>query len=145
LSAFQTPAVYKNTSSTPITVGDGLAAFAAGTVWFYPGEDGRSENFGVIRFTVPAAQAGHYQMKAEVAPVYPSGPQGDTDFHIVHNATELFGRFLDASESAHATIVLNLHEGDTVDFAIGRGADGSAYGSGLRIAATLTLLNANGR
>ena len=41
--------------------------------------------------------------------------------------------------------VLALHEGSVVGlatgFAIGRGADGSAYGSGLRIAATLTLLN----
>ena len=95
----------------------------------------------MIRFTVPAT--GHYQIKAEVAPVYPSDPQGDTDFHILRDGTQLFGRFLKPSESAHDTTVLDLQAGDQVDFVIGRGADGSAFGSGLRIDATLTLLNSN--
>src|SRR5262245_31734954 len=48
LSSVQTPAVYKNTSGTTITIGGGLASLPAGTVWFHPGENGRPENLGVI-------------------------------------------------------------------------------------------------
>jgi hypothetical protein len=144
LTSSQTPAVYKNTSSSTITVGGGLASFPAETVWFYAGEDGRPENYGVIRFTVGLGQAGHYQIKTKVAPVYPSSPQGDTDFHLVCKGTEVFSRFLSPEDSAHDTTVVQLLEGDTVDFVIGRGADGSAFGSGLRIESTLKLLNSNG-
>ena len=142
LTSFQTPAVYKNTSGTTITVGGGAASLPPGTVWYYPGEDGRPENFGVIRFSVPAGKAGPYRVEADVSPVYPSSPQGDTDFHITRNTTEVFGRFLAPSASATFNRVFMLHEGDFIDFAIGRGADGLQFGSGLRISATLTALAA---
>ena len=123
-------------------MGGGLAILPAETVWFYPGDDGRPENFGVIRFAVPAGKAGPYRVEAEVSPVYPSSPQGDTDFHITHNETQVLGRFLAPNASISYRRVLVLNEGDVVNFVIGRGADGSAFGSGLRIAATLTALAA---
>jgi len=144
LTSFQTPAVYKNTSGSTFTIGGGLASLPAGTIWFYPGDDGRPENYGVIRFTVGSGQAGHYQIKTHVAPVYPSSPQGDTDFHIICKGTEVFGRFLAPEDTVHDTTVVQLQEGDNVDFVIGRGADGTAFGSGLRIESTLKLLNSNG-
>jgi hypothetical protein len=37
---------------------------------------------------------------------------------------------------------VTLAAGDTIDFAVGRGADGNLYGSGLQISATLTLNHA---
>ena len=58
LTSYQTPAVYKNTAGATISVGGGAASIPAETVWYYPGEDGRSENYGVIRFTVPYGLAG---------------------------------------------------------------------------------------
>jgi len=140
LTSSTTPAVYKNTSGNTITVGGGAASIPDGTVWYYPGEDGQSENFGVIRFTVPYGQSGTYRLQSAVNPVYPSSPQGDTDFHIVVNGTEVLTANLNPSASASYSADHGLNEGDTVDFVIGRGADGSQYGSGLRIAATLTLV-----
>lgn len=137
LSTFQTPAVYKNTTDSTISVGDGLASFPAGTVWFYPGDDGLPENYGVVRFTVPANRNGKFTLRVDVAPVYPTFPQGDTDFHVVKNGAEVYGRFLAPDATATYEDSFILHAGDTVDFVIGRGADGSAFGSGLRIAATL--------
>ena len=139
LTSFQTPAVYRNTSGNTITVGQGTATFPAGTVWYYPGEDGRPENYGVIRLTIPSGSTGHYELRAQVAPVYPGAPQGDTDFHVVHNGKEIFGRFLTPDASANYVTILAVNEGDNIDFVIGRGADGSAYGSGLRIAANLVF------
>jgi hypothetical protein len=112
-------------------------------VWFYPGDDGQPENYGVIRFSVPAGKAGPYRVEAEVSPVYPGSPQGDTDFHVTHNATQVFGRFLSPSASATYRRTLVLSEGDVVNFVIGRGADGSAFGSGLRISASLKALAAD--
>ena len=139
-SSFQTPAVYKNTTLGTISVGSGLASFPAGTVWFYPGEDGRPEKYGAIRFTVPAGREGDYRVKTVVTPVYPSDPQGDTDFHIVLNGKEVFRKFLSPSQSSSSTLTLRLRATQPLDFLIGRGADGSAYGSGLRIQSTLTLI-----
>ncbi len=138
LTSFQTPAVYCNTSTSTASVSGGLVQFPPGACWFFPGEDGRPENFGVIRFAVPAGGAGTYEIKAAVAPIYNGSPQGDTDFHVVKNGVELFGVFLATTESAGYTNAMSLAEGDTIDLVIGRGTDGSAYGSGLRIDASLT-------
>ena len=139
LTSYQTPAVYKNTAGATISVGGGAASIPAETVWYYPGEDGRSENYGVIRFTVPyGLGGGTYNMEVQVDPVYPSSPQGDTDFHVVINGTEVFGVFLDPDQSASWSVsIIGFQDGDTLDFVIGRGDDGSQYGSGLRIDATI--------
>src|SRR5262245_17559237 len=51
LTSFMTPAVYKNTNVTTITIGNGVGTLPPETIWYYPGEAGRPENFGVIRFT----------------------------------------------------------------------------------------------
>ncbi|MEY2408079.1 MAG: hypothetical protein QOF48_749, partial [Verrucomicrobiota bacterium] len=137
LTSFQTPAVYKNTAA--ITVTSGGASFPAGSVWYFPGENGRPENLGIIRFTVPAGAGGNYDVRVSVGPVYDGSPQGDTDFHVARNGTEVFGRNLTAGARAGFTNIVTLNDGDSIDFAIGRGADGSQFGSGLKIAALLTL------
>jgi len=136
LTSYQTPAVYKNTAGETISVGNGLASYPAGTVWYYPGENGRAENFGVIRFTAPSN--GAYRIETAVAPVYNGPPQGDTDFHVLKNGVELFGRSLAPSDTASFSGTVTLSAGGTIDFAIGRGADGSQFGSGLQIQARLT-------
>ena len=132
------PAIFKNTSANTITIGGGISAFPAGTVFFTPGLNGHPENFGVVRFTVPVGASGNYFLGASVAPVYSGPPQGDTDFHVVRNGVELFGRNLAPPDRADYTNVVTLNEGDTLDFMIGRGADGNENGSSLRIAASLT-------
>ncbi len=136
LTSGQAPVVYKNVSNATLTAGSGLVSFAPKEVWFNPGENGRPENFGVIRFTAPSN--GLYQVETSVRPVYSGSPQGDTDFHVLKNGVELFGRFLAPSDTASYSNTVALNSGDMVDFAIGRGSDGNAYGSGLRIVATMT-------
>ncbi|MEY2411307.1 MAG: hypothetical protein QOF48_3977 [Verrucomicrobiota bacterium] len=145
LTPGQTPAIYKNTTPNMITVGGGAATIPPGTVWIIPGETGRPENFGIIRFTVPAGDSGFYRIEAAVRPNYDGPPQGDSDFHVLHNRNELFGRFLSPTENTGFTNTLRLAEGDIVDFAVGRGADGRQFGSALRIHAMLRASKAPSR
>lgn len=132
------PAVFRNaTSNTVVNGGGGI--FEPGVVFFHAGADGSGNNFGVLRLTVPSGASGPYRLETAVRPAYPASPQGDTDFHVLRNGVELFGRFLAPSESAGYTNILLLGAGDTIDFAVGRGADGREYGSLLKIHATLSL------
>ncbi len=136
LTSGQAPVVYKNVSSNTLSAGNGLVSFAPGEIWFNPGENGRPESFGVIRFTAPSNAL--YQIGTGVRPVYAGSPQGDTDFHVLKNGVELFGLFLSPTNSAEYSNTVALVANDTVDFVIGRGADGNSYGSGLKIQATIT-------
>jgi hypothetical protein len=108
---------------------------------FYPGVEGEPENFGVIRFTVPSGGGRTYNLATSVRPAYAASLQLDTDFHVLKNGVELFGRALNVSDTAGYTNSLALAAGDTVDFVIGRGADNSYLWSGLKISATLKSIN----
>ena len=136
LTAGQAPVVYGNTSSVPAVFGGGAVHLPSGAVWFAPGQDGRPENFAIIQFTAPVSS--NYLVHASVQPIYPAWPQGDTDFHVVRNSEELFGIYLSPAQTASFSNVVALAEGETVQFVVGRGADGSEYGSVLRIAALIT-------
>ena len=132
------PAVmFNNTSQTMISA-FGQAVLPPGTVWFYPGWQGKPENYGVIRFTVPSGKTGNYRLEAAVAPMSSGSWQGDTDFHVVQGSNELFGHYLSPTDYAGYTNIISLNEGDAIDFAIGRGVDGKVEGSGLRLQASLT-------
>jgi len=65
---------------------------------------------------------------------------GDSEFHVLDNRQEVFGRFLPPNSATGYTNMLTLEEGDTVDFIAGRGADGVESHSSLRIQAILTLV-----
>lgn len=129
LTRGQSPAVFKNTTASAIGIGGGAAVIPAGAVWFSPGEDGRPENFGAIRLVIPQGTAGAYQIETAVRPHYQGPPQGDTDFHVLLNGASLFDRFLGASEGVGYTNTLRLAEGDRIDLVVGRGLDGSQFGS----------------
>src|SRR5262249_3720164 len=60
--------------------------------------------------------------------------------HVTHNGIELFGQFLGTHEETGYSNTVALGEADTVDFIVGRGQDGNASGSALKITATLRLL-----
>lgn len=135
-SAIGLPALYCNTSSITATLGGGQSVLPPGTMWFHPGADGRPENFGALRFTAPSN--GNYRLETAVDSLYSGGLSGDTDFHVVVNGAEVFGQFLPAHAGTSYTNLVALASGDTVDFAIGRGADGHGYGAGLKLVAILT-------
>jgi hypothetical protein len=132
----QEPTIYRNGTSN--TIGSGQGVFPPGTVFLYSGTDGLSNGFGVVRFTVPSDASGEYHIEAAVRPVYDGSLQGDTDFHVVKNGTELFGRFLAPPEQSGYSNTLTLAAGDTIDFMIGRGQDNSGVSSGLKIQLTIT-------
>src|SRR6185436_8953085 len=100
------------------------------------------QNFAVIRFKVSAGQQGDYRLETAVKAYLETLP-GDSDFHVLKNGVELFGQFLSGSVGTGYTNTLALAAGDTIDFAVGRGADGHLARSGLKIAATLTLDRSN--
>ena len=138
------PAIEKNNSSVVGTSDGGQGTYPPGSVWFYPGQEGTPQNYGVIRFTTPAGGAGTYRLLSNVRS-YLSGPSsGDTDFHILKNGAELFGKFLPPSSAASYSGDLVLASGDIIDFIVGRGADDLLYGSGLFINATLNLTSGGG-
>ncbi len=127
-------------------IGPGTAISASGqfvgppgTVYFTAGGDGAPQDFGAVRFTVPAGGAGNYRVETSVRDLFDGSFQGDTDFHVARNGVELFGQFLPVHQSTSYSNVVELAGGDTVDFLIGRGRDGHQAGSGLKLAATLTL------
>src|SRR6185436_7599366 len=137
------PAIYVNPTSATATSDGGQGVFPPGTVWFYPGIEGNTDNYGIIRFIVPAAVSGNYLLESGVRSYLDGSGSGDTDFHIVHNGAEIFGPFLPPRSGTGFTNSVVLAAGDTVDFAIGRGMDNSVSGSGLKIQATLTYMSTN--
>ena len=109
-----------------------------GTVYFAPGAPGTPQNFGVVRFTAPPGGAGAYEVQVIVTPLFDGALSGESDFHVSKNGQELFGQFLGPNQSTGYTNIVQLASGDTVDFAIGRGADGTGVRSGLKVAAMIS-------
>jgi hypothetical protein len=132
----QEPSIEKN-SSTITGLQDGTE-FPPGTVWFFAGFDGWPQNFGVIRFTVPNQGSSVYSLESAVRCYLEGAASRDADYHVVVNGVEVFGGFLPANSATGYTNTLTLATGDTVDFMVGRGADGLLWNSGLKIQATLS-------
>ncbi len=130
------PAVYVNDSTNTAILGGGQGVVPPGTVWMHPGINGRPENFGAIRFTAPSNA--NYSVSAAADSLYSGNLSGDTDFHVAVGATEVFGQFLAARAGTSFSNIFALNTGDTIDFAIGRGADGNEYGAGLKLALVIT-------
>lgn len=135
------PSIYCNASKTNVITNGGLGNYPPGTVWLYCGNETLTNTYGVVRFTVPAGGTGQYAVQSMVEPAYAVSLQGDTDFHIVKNGVELFGQWLSGADSTGYSNTLSLAEGDTIDFLVGRGRDGSGYASGLLIQATFDLVS----
>jgi len=128
-------------------MGNGIAvseggAFTApsGTVYVWPGNDGSPGVFGVIRFTVPAGGGGVYRIESAARSNFDGPVSGDSDFHVMKNSQELFSRFLAPNSATGWTNTLNLASGDSVDFVVGKGADGSPDHSSLKVHAVIALV-----
>jgi len=136
------PAVYHNATTNTATSDGGQGVFPPGTTWFYAGENGAPQNFGVIRLTIPAGKDGTYRLESAVRP-YLNGPPGnDTDYHVLKNNVELFSQVVPLYGSAGYSNEVSLVAGDTIDFVIGRGLDNN--NSGLKIEARLISVSGGG-
>lgn len=134
------PVIYRNGTTNTIYSSGGR--FPAGAVWYAAGEDGTQRHFGAIRFTAPEKASGRYRLETAVESGLDGPAAGDADFHVVHKGEELFSRTVTSNSSrAGYTNEFALAPGDTIDFLVGRGADGRQRASILRIQATLTSLS----
>lgn len=129
------PAIYHNAGSVARTTAQGTAP--PGAVWFHPGDNGSPENYAAIRYTVPPGGGGRHGIVVAVEPNYYPPSAGDTDFHVTHNGSALFGEFLPVDRGTGYTNSLDLKEGDTIDFLVGRGADANEFASSLKISASI--------
>src|SRR5262249_37859797 len=84
--------VYHNAGNVTVVNNGGQGVFPPGIVWFGPGSDGAPDNFGIIRLTVPNGMDGDYQVDASVHSMLDGSLSGDSDFHVLRNGSELFGR-----------------------------------------------------
>jgi hypothetical protein len=136
LASGEIPIVLRN-ASTNLTWNGGEGDMPPGAVWIYPGFNGWTQNFCVVRFTVPGQGNGRYLLESAAESRLSGISSKDSDYHVVVNGVEVFGIFLPPNARTGYTNEFLLNHGDTVDFMTGRGADGDAYGSGLRLRATL--------
>jgi len=128
------PLVIKNFGTAPD------ASFAdlvlqPGQLAFHPGPQ---DQFSVVRFT--AAQAGLYSLTSGFVPVTTDGTT--TDVHVLENGLSLFdgnvsGAYTAPNGASYSNAGLSLRAGDTVDFAVGYGADGNYGSDSTGISATL--------
>ena len=132
------PATGYNSSTNTAVQDGGQGVFPPGTLWLGGGVDGRPENFCVVRFTVPSQGSGEYLLQSTVRPYLDGDLSGDVDYHVDVNGSEVFGVFLPPRTGTNYSNTFRLSVGDTVDFMVGRGADGHNYGSALKLQATLS-------
>jgi hypothetical protein len=129
------PAILHNDTTESVISPEG--EYPPETTWFGPGVQGQPGNYAVARLTVPAGGVGTYQLVTAVRPAFIASLQLDTDFHVTHNNVEVFGVQLNGTQTAGYTNTIVLAVGDTLDFAVGRGADDSYIWSQLIVAASL--------
>ena len=107
----------------------------AGQLAFHPGPQ---DQFSVVRFT--AAQDGLFSLTSGFVPVTTDGTT--TDVHVLENGLSLFdgnvsGTYNAPNGTSYNNDALSLHAGDTLDFAVGYGADGNYGSDSTGISATL--------
>jgi len=124
------------TNPGTVTSEGGVGQYPPGTLVMATRHESTSQNFIVLRFTAPSR--GLYEISAAVQSHLDGPPSGDTDFHVVDNGHILFSEFLAPVSGTSFSRQRNLSAGDTIDFVMGRGADGIEYGSALKIQAVIT-------
>jgi hypothetical protein len=104
-----------------------LPAYTAG---FHPGSLGQ---FSVYQFISPVT--GLFNLAATFTAI----DNGGTDVHILDNGVSLYSHEIDPSNASESfSTLLTLALGDTIDFAVGVGADGSFGFDSTSINATFT-------
>ena len=92
-------------------------------------------NYGTIRFTAP--EDGEYEIDAKVSQATDVGKSYDSEFYVLVNGEEEHGKSIKPFGKDSFKEDFDLEKGDTVDFLVGKGADGKQYGSGLKIWVTI--------
>jgi len=131
------PAEYHNATGSPIILG-GTALFDPGQCGLHPGPAGE---YAVVRYTAPEAG------EVSLASVF-SGQDlfgTTTDVHVLFNGRSLFDGLVEGFGSSSAVRFdtnLTVLSGDTIDFAVGFGRNGTFFNDSTALAATITLTSA---
>jgi hypothetical protein len=131
LDVLGTPGIAYNSTASDIT--SGTVFIPAHSVAFSPGPDGEN---GVVRWTAPTA--GTYDLTSAFRGddfVYPT----TTDVHVLLDGVSLFtGGVYVFGPAASFSDIVSVKAGDTIDFTVDIGSDGSFIGDSTGISATLT-------
>jgi ELWxxDGT repeat protein len=112
------PSVTHNGTTDPITPGS--MTWQPGQLGFHPGPNGQ---YAVVRWTAP--RAGALSLAAAFSGLDFVGPT-TTDVHVLHNNAPLFdGEVLDFGAGPSIATTLAVLAGDTIDFAVGYGRNGT--------------------
>jgi hypothetical protein len=140
LTGFSSPDFHYNSSDKTFVAWGRTGVFPPKTLWMCPGPEGRPENFGVLRFTVPVGGAGLHHIAAAVQSYRDIATSGDTDFHVRWNDTVVLDQSLPPNAESGYTNTLEMAEGHTIDFVVGRGADNRLTDSCFKIQVLITPL-----
>ena len=126
------PGAYHNGTGSAIVLG-GTALYDSGQFGLHPGPSGE---YGVVRWTAPAS--GRVSLASEFVGQDLLGTT--TDAHILHNNVHVFDSLIEGlGSSASLNIEIMMLVGDTLDFAIGFGRNGSYFNDSTGLAARITL------
>jgi len=125
-----TPVDFNNQTNGAIITCGGCDALPAHTAAFHPGPNGE---FSVYRFIAPSA--GIYMLDATFGGL----DHGGTDVHILDNGAEIYSANITTQgDSSSHSETRTLLFGETIDFAVGRGIDGTFYYDSTSINGSLT-------
>lgn len=120
--------VFFNATSSPII------GVAPGHLAFHPGPMGE---FSTVRWTAPASG------KFRITTLFTAIGGGNTDVHVLRGNTDLFdGTTTTVGTTASYSIPLNnVSAGETIDFKVGYGANGTYFGDTTELSAVVVDLN----
>jgi len=129
----QKPAIYHN-GSTETAHSDSLQGmYPPGTTWLFAGPSTSQDNYGVVRFTVPAGMSGNYSLRMSAETYLRGESAGDIDLHVVVNQREIWREFMPGNTGNSLSREIPLEAGDRIDFLVGRGADNNLDYSGVKL------------
>jgi hypothetical protein len=111
---FRNPAVFHN--GTPNPVSFSLVTYAPGELGFHPGQTGQ---YSVVRFTAPSTAS--FALDAIFSAL---DSVATTDVHVLRGGVSIFDGFVEPATVAFSSTV-HLNAGQTLDFVVGRGHNGT--------------------
>jgi hypothetical protein len=132
IAADGNPAVYHNGTDNVIVLATS-ARFEPGQFGLHPGPNGE---YAVVRYVAPVAG------DVSIRSIFASQDlfMTTTDVHVLLNGVSLFDDFVEGAagtSSASFSRAVSLDPGDTVDFAVGFGRNGSFFNDSTALAATI--------
>jgi hypothetical protein len=129
------PDVFFNGTGTDINP-NGTNPIPAGTLAFHPGPTGQN---AVVRWSAPTS--GAYNLTAIFTGRDTVGTT--TDVAVLSNGVQLFGGEVTGFLATQSFVAgpLNLNAGDTIDFTVGAGTDGTYFYDSTGLSAQITALD----